>query len=484
MVKKRNKAPHRNATRKLSIVTDHGISVAEGPPARPEDLAISFDAVDVGAADPIELAEVAAPIGRQLEQQIMACRTALDAEVSLSSLLGLLALHSPESTPAVSADAQEVLLGAMVAWADNEATPGSLALLRALAVIGTEATREAAARSALKRSSAGTPDRPWATAIGKPRPLRAFRYGDIFGSQDSVTVLFDYSHREHAVSVLIDHELGGGIKDCWVAEGKMARGMRNHTAAAMAAEPLALFEDITIDDALDRLTDALAQPPCPVQDDQVEDVAGFLPLLKARVDWLDSQPDRQRPALAADLEKVILQLKVTLQGTKPPVWRRLEVPADVTLDLLHHILQTAFGWTDSHLHSFEPRPARPGRGRPNPDLRISSGRERRTRLGEVVSEVGATMLYEYDFGDSWEHLITVEKVEPAEPSITYPRCTGGRRSGPPEDCGGIPGYAHLLAVLGDPSHEQHEELQDWVGDGFDPEAFDRNTVTAELTGAS
>jgi len=484
MPKKRNKTPRRNATRKLALVSETIGSPADLQPTSGTLSGLQFSFAELDSAELAELAELARmvePIGRQTVELIRAARTALDAEMCGSTMLGMFDRASAEASPRERLDGRESLLGGLIGWAEVEAAAGTLALLRVLEVIGSDLSREAAAQAAQRLSAAGVADRPWARVIGRPRALRAFRYGDIFGSQESATVLFDYNSREHSISVLIDHELGGGVKDCWIAEGKQARGIRNHTAIAMAAEPMAQFEDIAVDDALELLADALEQPPCPVEEDQIEDVAVHLPLIRARVRWLESQVDRRPQPLPAALDGAILRLKVTLRETKPPIWRRLEVPTDVTLDRLHHILQTAFGWTDSHLHAFEQRPA--GAGRSRPELRIEPQRERRTKLGEVAGEVGASLLYEYDFGDGWEHLITVEKVEPTDATAAYPRCTDGRRCGPPEDCGGAWGYSHLLEVLADPNHEEHDELLEWVGGRFDPEAFDRHAVTTWLTGS-
>jgi hypothetical protein len=121
----------------------------------------------------------------------------------------------------------------------------ALALLRVCSVLGPAKSRNAARESAGRLAAAGVADRPWAGRVGRPVMLRAWRYGDVFGAQSSVGVLFDYRGREHVVMVLVDHLLGGGVKDCWVSEGRAAKDMRNSVAAAMAGEPDTFFETST-----------------------------------------------------------------------------------------------------------------------------------------------------------------------------------------------------------------------------------------------
>ena len=172
------------------------------------------------------------------------------------------------------------------------------------------------------------------------------------------------------------------------------------------------------------------------------------------------------PAKKSAVPLEVFQLKVTLRGTMPPIWRRLLVPADLTLAQLHDVLQAAMGWQDCHMHEFSAGQRR--FGKPNPEDRLMGippvENERTVRLARVLVRVGAKALYAYDMGDSWEHGIVLEKRLPADPGTAYPVCTGGERACPPEDCGGIGGFYDLLDALGDPTHEQHDELRDWVGD--------------------
>jgi hypothetical protein len=177
----------------------------------------------------------------------------------------------------------------------------------------------------------------------------------------------------------------------------------------------------------------------------------------------------------------IFQLKVTLLGTKPPIWRRLLAPANLTLAQLHDLLQSAMGWHDCHMHEFSVGDRLIGI--PNPEDRLMGmpvEDERKVRLSSVLG-IGAKAVYTYDMGDSWEHSIVLEKCLPAEPGAVYPVCTGGARACPPEDCGGLPGFYELVDALGDPKHERHEEMREWVGEDYDPEAFSIEEINQRLT---
>lgn len=177
----------------------------------------------------------------------------------------------------------------------------------------------------------------------------------------------------------------------------------------------------------------------------------------------------------------VYQLKVAIRHIRPPVWRRLHVPDGITLAALHQVLQTAMGWEDDHLHEFVVGETR--YGPPDPDAGDWGQEfvdERLAALKDVVGGGLKKFVYEYDFGDGWEHAITVEKVLAAEAGVAYPRCVGGKRACPPEDCGGPWGYKEFLKTVGDPGHPRHAELSEWIGGEFDPEAFDLAAVNAQL----
>jgi hypothetical protein len=178
----------------------------------------------------------------------------------------------------------------------------------------------------------------------------------------------------------------------------------------------------------------------------------------------------------------IYELRVALPYIAPTIWRRLEVPGTMTFGDLHGAVQVAVGWEDCHLWAFyvgktevSPEPEQldfPGEPRARP--------ADRTTLEEMLARRRIKFRYVYDMGDDWLHEIKVEKVFAPEPGVTYPRCTGGKRACPPEDCGGFPGYFHLLEVLADPKHPEHGEMLDWMGGEWDPEGFDIDAVNARL----
>jgi hypothetical protein len=177
----------------------------------------------------------------------------------------------------------------------------------------------------------------------------------------------------------------------------------------------------------------------------------------------------------------ILQVKLKLLGVaKPPVWRRLLVPVNTTLDQMHSILQSAMGWEDYHMHVFSDGDLEYG----IPDRELGFSDEREVTLGDVFGDVGDKLLYTYDFGDGWEHVVVLEDLLDAVPAVAYPVCLAGKGCCPPEDCGGVWGYHDLRASLADRANERHDELVEWLGlvsgSDFDPGAFDLDAVNVAL----
>lgn len=184
---------------------------------------------------------------------------------------------------------------------------------------------------------------------------------------------------------------------------------------------------------------------------------------------------------AAGDANVVVQIKVKLQGvTKPPIWRRLQVQADTRLDRLHETIVAAFGWDGYHMHVFTSGPD--AFGVPDPELGFMD--ERRVSVGQLVGGSGDRLGYTYDFGDNWEHEITVEELLDSDPEVEYPVLVGAKGACPPEDCGGPWGYAELKKILADPADDQHQEMLDWLGlddaSAFDPAAVNSNDLQEDI----
>ena len=181
-------------------------------------------------------------------------------------------------------------------------------------------------------------------------------------------------------------------------------------------------------------------------------------------------------------DDVVFELKVTLKSVRPPIWRRFAVPADIRLDDLHHLLQRVMGWHDCHLHEFVMKDGT-RYGMSDVDWNVDSDvrDEGRFRLADLVNDKRDRFVYEYDFGDSWEHLVELVKILPPDEGVSYPLCLKGRRRCPPEDCGGAWGYMNLLAVLADPKHPEHVDLLDWAGGKIDPDEFDLDGINDLLS---
>jgi hypothetical protein len=184
--------------------------------------------------------------------------------------------------------------------------------------------------------------------------------------------------------------------------------------------------------------------------------------------------NNRRSASKTDL---LYQFKITLHQSKPPIWRRIQVP-DCTLADLHELIQAAMGWENEHLHLFIIGGVR--YGIPDPELGLKN--EAKVRLSQIVPQSGTLFRfkYEYDFGDGWLHDLLFEGSPPNDVGRKYPVCLGGARACPPEDVGGVWGYAEFLEAIADPKHERHGELLEWIGGEFDPEVFDAKATTIAM----
>ncbi len=174
----------------------------------------------------------------------------------------------------------------------------------------------------------------------------------------------------------------------------------------------------------------------------------------------------------------LLQLKLTLAGVRPPVWRRLYVSNQASLAKLHEIIQAVAGWSDQHPHEFAIAEQR--FGRPAPHEVVPVRNEALYRLHSLGLTQGHGFTYVYDFGDHWEIELTVEGVLPRDTGGSSPLLLDGARAFPPEDSGGAEGYADLIEALSDPAHPEHDECRRWAGDDFDPERFDFDETNARL----
>lgn len=174
----------------------------------------------------------------------------------------------------------------------------------------------------------------------------------------------------------------------------------------------------------------------------------------------------------------VYTLKVTLLDLEPEIWRTIEVKGDTTLAKLHQVLQGAMGWENCHMHLF--KVGKQLYGVPSDDD-LPMEDEREVTVAELLPKTGKTMIYTYDMGDDWHHEITAQKVAPVVGGTKYPRLIDGARAGPPEDCGGVPGFMNFVEAMADPKHERHDELAEWFGGEFDPEEFDMKAAVRALS---
>lgn len=235
-----------------------------------------------------------------------------------------------------------------------------------------------------------------------------------------------------------------------------------------------LVTSLTVKDAIELTEDDAQRQQLVAVARRISD--SLFAALEEEADAEVSHRDRHSQGPAAT---TAFQLKITLDGSKPPIWRRVQV-ADCTLGELHEVVQAAMGWYGSHLHAFEWDGLE--FGPPDPELEGDWDDETRVYLSQLVEDGCAKFRYCYDFGDDWQHTIVIEKSIEPKPTDRFPVCLKGVGACPPEDCGGIWGYYEFLAAIRDPKHERHDELVEWAGDDFDPEHFDLDEVNKELAG--
>jgi hypothetical protein len=393
-------------------------------------------------------------------------RDQLDAEICAAGFIGTI-----RRAVASEGDVPPVVCGAIRQAAGHD-RPETVAMLHSLAVIGPDESRVLAAEELAGRADSLI--LPWASGLGEPAPAAAFGYHDVYGEQQSLVLAFGYGRKRHALVLLIDHVLGGGLKDCFVTEYKAA--IRDEYRKA-GEDPDLVYRELSVAAAATLAGNALECPACPQEPEQIENLENYLDLARSRAALLFRQSARSAavPAEASNVIPVagrrrsgparnVHRVKVTLRDVRPAVWRRLEVPSDISLDRLHQVIQAGFGWASRHLFVFE-TPHGPF-GSPDPESNRRSAV--RTKLSAVADWPGDKFRYDYDLGNGWQLDVVLEAVVPAEPGIAYPRCTAGRRAAPPEDCGGVAGYDELTRGRRP------------APAGFDPDEFDLAAATAGL----
>ncbi|CAN5439054.1 hypothetical protein BH11BAC1_BH11BAC1_23940 [soil metagenome] len=176
------------------------------------------------------------------------------------------------------------------------------------------------------------------------------------------------------------------------------------------------------------------------------------------------------------------QFTIRLRGSEPEIWRRIQVVTDTTLFELHHVIQIAMGWTNSHLYEFQLKELHFGT-QYSDDQEVYGDDFRDASLisiKELELKPEQIFVYQYDFGDNWEHSIHVDKIELKDDNKKYPFCIDGQQKCPPEDCGGIRRYYEMLEILASKNHPEKKELKEWLGARFDPNHFDKDKVNRQL----
>lgn len=446
---------------------------------------------------------------------------ALEAELAGATVLTVVSESEDELVP--------LFVEELIPQIEAKPGPGALALLLSVGAVASgthDQITKAAAAAADRLASTGVPKPKWAAEL--TAPLQVATLTRLRSRGDTMSVLvgtFRRAAQAHAFIVIVDHLDCRAAADIFfvdaddlpevleelredgqiVTEEALDPGeFRWYVEDALAARAIHEEEGPPDADPFDDETDSegppyavlatllrarlAALPPPrkpagarPHHDDSahaglvigLRQLAG-LPLEGRMPAELPAR--RQKP----DGPATIYQIKIGLRNTKPPIWRRLLVPADISLARLHRAIQIAFGWDDSHMHVFETPYGDFGRA----DRELGHRAEKPVTLEQVAPQAKDKIQYTYDFGDNWSHDILVEKVLDRDPTLTYPRCVGGRRAAPPDDCGGIWGYEHLVEILTDPTHPDHEDRLEWLGwddaSHFDPAAFDPDDVNKAL----
>lgn len=456
----------------------------------------------------------------ELTGELIEFQDALDAELAGAAFVSV--------GTAIGADFEQALIEGLVPEFEARATAGSLAMLLSIAAIAPRESSKAASAAAVRLAGAGVALPSWAAELDDPIGVTdCVRLHDTQGIASVLAGSFHRGTRSHAFVVTVDDLDCGAASDIFVLDPDGLPQALDDLQASGRDDGLEIVREALdaadfrwhVENALDarathdgdRLEDSL-----PADEDGPGYPALAL-LLRARVANLPApdkpaaphrgagggnlaalqmlaqltggagfaaspQPVRALPAkrTKADGAAPMYRIKVQLRGSKPPIWRRLEVPADISLARLHAVLQVAFDWHGGHLHVF----TTPYGDFGTADADLGHRPEATVTLEQVAPDPSSKITYTYDFGDDWEHVIVVEKVLGRGKASSSPRCTGGRRAAPPEDCGGMWGYAELAEILSDPADPEHEERLEWLGladaADFVPASFDAETVSSRL----
>lgn len=418
----------------------------------------------------------------------------------------------------------QMLIDGLIQGFEARADGGALAMLLVIGAVGPGRAGRAASAAAERLTDAGIGRPGWAAALEEPVSIGdCVRLHDAAGIGSVLACTIRRGGCSHAVQVGVDERGCGAATEIVVLEASQLPQRLGQMRAAGGEDGLEIVtEPLERADFRWRVENALAarafhdaQWPggVPLTEDEADaDYPVLAALLRA---WLAVLPVPDRPpavhgcreqpgAILGDLLQLldatpawappplpekrhitnrpasVYQIKVWLRATKPPIWRRLQVPADISLDRLHEVIRVAFDRPGEHLHVFSTPYGEFGDD--DPDLGHQA--EAPVTLEQVAPTPTSKITYTYDFGDDWQHDILVEKVIEPVPATAYPRCTGGRRAAPPDDCGGMGGYYELLDVLADPAHPEHEDQLDWLGladaADFDPARFDADEINRHL----
>lgn len=446
----------------------------------------------------------------------------LDAELGAATLLSFGAV--------TSGGADEVFVDGLIPQFEERGGAEALAVLMAMGAVADGKVAETAQAAAGRLVKSGVARPRWADDLAAPMTVAdCSRLYDPQGIGSMLVCVFRRAGRGHAILVGVDHtDCGAASEILLVDEADLPQALdairasgreRRLDIRSESLKPAELRWQIenalaarAVHDAGDgpgeeemnaegpnyptlavlvrarmAVLPAPGKPPAPHADGEpksavlqaLAELAGVAPGGRNAVgSTATSRPPKRKKAAGP---APIYQIKVGLRGAKPPIWRRLEVPADVNLATLHAIIQAAFDWTDSHLHAFETPYGDFGIADPE----LGHRAERPVTLEQVAPAVNSRIRYVYDFGDDWDHDIQVEKIIDRDPTARYPRCIGGRRAAPPDDSGGMWGYLELIEVLNDPAHPEHRERLSWLGiddaADFTPDRFDAEAVNRALS---